>query len=118
MNMGITKFLHTFTGQGLHEFTILSIVLALIGFLFLSYEFLGRPYRVLRIALQIIMLALATALPWIVCILLFLWFPDIQKFVFIAWLAIGSLSCCFISWGLRNRKRRWFQWGHHSSFAF
>ncbi len=77
--MGITQILHTFTGQGLHEFTILSIVLALIGFLFLSYEFLGRPYKVLRKALQIIIPALATALPWILCILLFLWFPDLSE---------------------------------------
>jgi WD40 repeat protein len=109
MNMGITKILHTFTGQGLHEFTILSIMLALIGFLFLSYEFLGRPYKVLRIALQIITPALATALPWILCILLFLWFPAYQKLVFIAWLAIGGLSCLYISWSLRKRERRWFQ---------
>jgi len=84
-------------------------VLALIGFLFLSYEFLGRPYKVLRIALQIITPALATALPWILCILLFLWFPDYQKLVFTAWLVLGGLSCLYLSWSLRNRKRRWLQ---------
>ena len=106
--MGITQILHTFTGQGLHEFTILSIVLALIGFLLLSYEFLGRPYTVLRVALQIITPALATALPWILCILLFLWFPSYQKTVFTAWLIIGALYCIILSWSLRNPNRRWY----------
>ena len=87
--MGITQLLHTFTGQGFHEFTILSIVLALIGTLFISYELLGRQFKVLRIALQIITPALATALPWILCILLFLWFPSYQEI---------SIYCLAYSW--------------------
>jgi WD40 repeat protein len=109
--MAITQLLHSFSGQGLHEFTILSIVLALVGFLFLSYEFLGRPYTVLRVALQIITPALATALPWILCILLFLWFPSYQTGVFTAWLIIGAVYCIVLSWSLRNtnrsRSRQW-----------
>ncbi|MGZ3646983.1 MAG: hypothetical protein ACXWPS_14820 [Ktedonobacteraceae bacterium] len=105
--MGITQILHTFTGQGLHEFTILSIVLALIGTLFISYELLGRQFRVLRIALQIITPALATALPWILCILLFLWFPSYQKLVFTAWLILGGLLCLYLSWSLRSKDKPW-----------
>ena len=107
--MGITQILHTFSGQGLHEFTILSIVLALLGFLFLSYEFLGRPYTVLRVALQIITPALATAIPWILCILLFLWFPSYQETVFTAWIIIGALYCIILSWSMRNPHRPWYE---------
>jgi hypothetical protein len=63
---------------------------------------------VLRVALQIITPALATAIPWILCILLFLWFPSYQKTVFTAWLIIGALYCIILSWSLRNPNRPWY----------
>src|SRR5580765_1196148 len=46
-----------------HVFTIYSVLLVLIGFLFLSFEVLGRPEGVLRWLMRVIVPGLVIAIP-------------------------------------------------------